>query len=266
MKKTLVIITSILLIFTLIGCKPKADDNKIIVGVAFEPVKTIFNLIKEDIEKEGFKLEIIELGLVANNIALKDGEIDANLIQHGYYLNNFNNANKSDLEIVFNLYHAIYSLYSSEIDDINNLQDNTLITIPDDDANKSRAFYLLDQAGLITLNDKTKANLTESDIISNPKNLRFEYIALESIAQRYEETKYAIMYPTYARALNLVGNEQRVYVEKTDEITLNYAISLAIRPSDKDNEKIKALIKYLKSDKVKNYLIEEYGWASTPAF
>ena len=266
MKKVLNIIIYTLLAFTLIGCKTNNETNKIVVGVAFEPVKTIFELIKADIEALGYELEIIELGLTANNLALKDYELDANLIQHQYYLNNFNNANNSDLMIAFNLYHAIYSLYSSEITSIEELKDNTLITIPDDDANKSRAFYLLDQAGLITLSDKTKANLSENDIILNPKNLKFEYIALESIAQRYKETKYAIMYPTYARALNLEGNQDRIYVEKTDEITLNYAISLAIRPNDLNSEKIQTLITILQSDKVRNYLIENYSWASTPAF
>ncbi len=266
MKKTLLLLLHLFLLTLLFGCKNTTNENEIIVGVSFEPVKTILNLIKDDLEADGFTLTIKEFGLAANNLALKDNEIDANLIQHQFFLNSFNEANQSDLKIVFNLYHATYSLYSSEITTLNDLDDNTLITLPDDESNKTRAFYLLDQAGLITLNDKTKHKITEEDIISNEKNLQFEYIALDGIAQRYKETKYAVMYPTYARALNLEGDEQRLYVELTDEITKGYAISLAVRANDQNNPKIKALILHLQSEKVRNYLLEEYGWASMPAF
>lgn len=35
----------------------------------------------------------------------------------------------------------------------------------------------------------------------------------------------AVMNPTYARSLGLEGDEQRLFVEKQDEVTEGYAIS-----------------------------------------
>jgi D-methionine transport system substrate-binding protein len=74
------------------------------------------------------------------------------------------------------------------------------------------------------------------------------------------------MYPTYARSLELVGDEQRLYVEQQDDVTEGYAISLVARNDNRDSEKIQALIKHITSDEVREFLIDEYSWASKPAF
>ncbi len=63
-----------------------------------------------------------------------------------------------------------------------------------------------------------------------------------------------------------MGDEQRLYVEKQDSVTEGYAISLVARNDNKDSDKIKVLIKHVTSDKVKQFLIDEYSWASSPAF
>ena len=40
---------------------------------------------------------------------------------------------------------------------------------------------------------------------------------LTSLAQRYTETGLAIMYPTYAISLELVGDEERLFIEGQDD-------------------------------------------------
>lgn len=110
------------------------------------------------------------------------------MIQHDYFLQSFNNAN--------------------------------------DATNSSRALYLLSQAGLLTFKDNKAIDLTLDDIESNPKDLKFEdAVPLTSLAQRYTETDIAIMYPTYAKSLELVGDAERLYIEKQDDVTGGYAIS-----------------------------------------
>jgi D-methionine transport system substrate-binding protein len=73
------------------------------------------------------------------------------------------------------------------------------------------------------------------------------------------------MYPTYARNLELVGNAERLYVEVLSERTESFAISLVTREGLLESEKIELLKKYLSTEKVRNFLIENYAWASTPA-
>lgn len=72
----------------LTGCKNgKKDDKKIIVGASPTPHAEILEEAREEIEKEGYTLEIKEFDdYVKPNQALTDGDIDANFFQHEPYL------------------------------------------------------------------------------------------------------------------------------------------------------------------------------------
>lgn len=270
MRRNLLALLLFTVILTLAGCKSaETKDNKEInVGVAFYPMKDILLLIEEDLKAEGYTLNIHEFSeyQTPNNL-LKNRELDANMIQHDYFLQAFNNSNNSDLVTVQPIYHATFALYSKDYTALEEIPEGASITIPDDATNISRALHLLGQAGLLTFKDNKTVGITVEDIDSNPKNLQFEdRVPLTSLAQRYSETGLAIMYPTYAKSLELTGDEQRLYVEKQDDVTEGYAISLVARSDNKESAAIKALISHIKSDKVRQFLIDEYSWASNPAF
>lgn len=270
MKRNLLVLAILVLSISLIGCKKTVseDDKEIRVGVSFFPMKDLLLLVEDDLKEEGYELKIDEFSdyQTPNNL-LKDNELDANMIQHDYFLQSFNKANDADLVTIQPLYHATFALYSREYNTIDEIPNGTSITLPDDATNLSRALYLLGQAGLLTFKDDKTIDLTIDDIESNSKDLKLDdQVPLTSLAQRYVETEIAIMYPTYAKSLELVGDEQRLYVEKQDDVTEGYAISLVSRNDNKDSEKIKALIKHLTSEKVRQFLIDEYSWASSPAF
>ena len=277
MKKLLLLLTALVISVSLVGCqKDNSDgnsdtsdkDNEIRVGVSFFPMKEILLLIEDDLEAEGYSLKIEEFSdYQTPNSLLKNKELDANMIQHDYFLQSFNKANNADLVTVQPLYHATFALYSKDYQTLDEIPDGASITMPDDPTNFSRALYLLGQAGLLTFKDNKTIGLTVDDIESNPKALKLDdQVALTSLAQRYTETGLAIMYPTYAKNLELVGDDQRLYVEKQDDVTAGYAISLVARSDNKESEKIKTLIKHTSSDKVRQYLIDNYSWASSPAF
>ena len=270
MKKFVLILSMFVLSVSLVACGERVseDNNEINVGVSFFPMKDILLLIEDDLKEEGYDLKIEEFSdyQTPNNL-LKTNELDANMIQHDYFLQSFNNANDADLVTIQPLYHATFALYSKKYNTIEEIPSGTSITMPDDATNSSRALYLLGQAGLLTFKDNKAIDLTLDDIESNLKDLKFEdAVPLTSLAQRYTETEIAIMYPTYAKSLELVGDAERLYVEKQDDVTEGYAISLVSRDDNKESEKIKALIKHITSDKVRAFLIEEYSWASSPAF
>lgn len=270
MKKILLVLTIFILSVSLVGCGKKAsdDNNEISVGVSFFPMKDILLLVEDDLKEEGYELQIEEFAdyQTPNNL-LKDKELDANMIQHDYFLQSFNKSNDADLVTIQPIYHATFAIYSKDYSTIEEIPNGASITVPDDATNFSRALHLLGQAGLLTFKDNKTIDLTVDDIESNPKDLKFEdKVPLTSLAQRYTETGLAIMYPTYAKSLELVGDEQRLYVEKQDDVTEGYAISLVSRDDNKDSKKIKALIKHISSDKVRQFLIDEYSWASSPAF
>ena len=270
MKKILFILSLVILLASISGCQSGGTSNsdQINIGVSFYPMKDILLLIEEDLKADGYEIKIHEFTdyQTPNNL-LKDKELDGNMIQHDYFLQSFNQANNSDLQTILPIYHATFALYSKDYTSIDDIEDGASITLPDDGTNLSRALYLLGQAGLLTFKEGKTIGLTLEDIETNPKNLVLDdHVALTSLAQRYTETGLAVMYPTYAKSLELTGDEERLYVEKEDEVTKAYAISLVSRNDNKDSEPMKALIKHIKSDKVRQFLLDEYSWASRPAF
>lgn len=260
---------SLLLLSMVLGSCTGNNAPTIKVGVQFYPMKDILNLIKDDVQAEGYNLVISEFAdYQTPNNALLHHELDANMIQHHYFLEAFNTANNTtSLEIVAPIYHATFALYSRDYENISEIPNGATITLPDDATNYSRALYLLAQAGLISLAANKTVGLTLNDVTSNPKNLNLnDKIPLTALAQRYTETRLAVMYPTYARSLELVGDEERLYVEVQDEVTNNYAIGLAAHKEDRTSAKITLLIDLIQSEKVSLFLTENYSWASTPAF
>lgn len=269
MKKLLSIVFIFVTSLSLIACQNTKSEKDIYVGSSIPIVTAILNEISEDISDVGYNLIIEQYSdYVAPNMALAANEIDANLLQHGVYMNNFNNANDTDLTVVLPLYHATFALYSKEYTEISEIPNGAEIVLPDDDSNFSRGLYLLSQAELITLNeDSNKYALTLDDVLENPKNLDFSKRApVNTIATFYDEVGLAIMYPNNAQSLELEDGEQQLFVEMEDDVTLGLAISLVARQDNKDSDKINVLIDALKTDKVRNYLNENYGWASNPAF
>ena len=244
------------------------EIQEINVGVAFYPMKDILLLVTENLAAEGYTLNIHEFSeyQTPNNL-LMHSELDANMIQHDYFLQAFNSANNADLVTVQPIYHATFALYAKDYTSLEEIPEGASITLPDDATNISRALYLLGQAGLLDFKDGKTIALTFEDIASNPKNLQFEdRVPLTSLAQRYSETGLAVMYPTYAKSLELVGDEQRLYVEQQDDVTESYAISMVARADNKDSEAIQMLIKHITGDKVRQFLVDNYSWASSPAF
>ncbi|MFA5575662.1 MAG: MetQ/NlpA family ABC transporter substrate-binding protein [Tissierellaceae bacterium] len=269
MKRILLLSVALILVLSLAACsKTEKESSEINVGVSFYPMKDILLLIQDDLKEEGYELNIHEFSdyQTPNNL-LQNEELDANMIQHDYFLQAFNEANDADLVTIQPIYHATYALYSKDYKSLEEIESGSSITLPDDGTNLSRALYLLGQAGLLSFKDDKTTGLDLGDIEENHKNLVLDdQVPLTSLAQRYTETGMAVMYPTYAKSLELVGDEERLYVEEQDSITEGYAISLVARQDNRDSDKIEALIRHISSDKVRQFLIDEYSWASSPAF
>lgn len=270
MKKIFTLLAILILGTTLVACSNKNDEKTINVGVSFYPMDEILDLIKDDLKNDGYNLKYTNFNgdYFLPNKALTNKEFDANMIQHEYFMDAYNAGNNANLVHSMSIYHATFALYSKDNTAVEDIQDNEKIAIPNDPTNLGRALLLLRDAGLITLKDDSITVPKIADIASNPKNLQFEEIALAGIASVYKnDVNYAVMYPTNATSLDLKGDDQRVFVEDIKlERVQKFSISLVVREDNKDSEKITLLKKYLKQDKVRDFIIENYGWASVPAF
>lgn len=121
------------------------------------------------------------------NTALLEGEVDANAFQHIAWLSSFNRENDSDITPLFSTNISQWGLYSSTVDDVEELPDGARIAMPDDPSNFSRALFILQSAGLLEISDEEGFYPTEEQITANPKNIEFTRLAHESVQTAYED-------------------------------------------------------------------------------
>ncbi|CCV64124.1 predicted ABC-type metal ion transport system, periplasmic component/surface antigen [Alteracholeplasma palmae J233] len=273
MKKVLSVIFTAVFAVLLVACNKDSKENTLTIGVDFYPMGDLIELIKDDLKKDGIKVEVKKMGYAAQNKLLQDKDLDANMIQHKFFMEDFNKANNAKLVKVMPIYYSNFSLYSKNYKTIAEVPNGTDIIIPSDSANITRSIYLLSQAGLLNLEGLNPLEVTLDQVKAsstiNHKGLTFTIHSIVTAPTLYNEDQrnsLAIMYPTYIKASKLDLEKEILFGEELDDTSKEFGISLVAREDNRNSNKIQLLEKHLKSDKVRQFLIDNYAWASTPAF
>lgn len=274
MRKFVIFCAALAVSAAALGTKAEANET-IKLGVSFFPFYSadsskpdLLDAIAPTLEAKGYTLDKVAfLNYAEANPALAMGEVDGNLIQHEFYMNIFNSRTGADLVIAAPVYHATFALYSGQYTELSQIAEGETVYIPNDGVNTARALLLLQSAGLIELTQGVSDATSVGDVIANDKQLKFVETPLTTTAGAYNESGrgLAVMYPTFARSLDLTGDAERLYLEPRNETTNAYAVSYAVNAKDLDEPKTLAVIEALKSDTVTEYLSQNYAWASTPA-
>lgn len=254
------ILTLLFFNFLIFSC---GNENKLVVGVTPIPHKELVELVKEDLEKEGIELEIVEFtDYVQPNKLLATKELDANFFQHIPYMEEFGRENNIDMVSVGAIHIEPIKAYSDNIKNIYELKDGDEILIPNDPTNRGRALLLLDNFGIIKLKDNSKLDSNVEDIVLNNKNLNIVSLNSEQIAPRLSEVSLAIINTNNALAGGIT-KDKAILVEGKDSPYVNVVTVLR---ENKDNEKVKKLVKALQTEKVKKFIEEKYNGEVEAAF
>lgn len=240
------------------------DDNKIIIGVSPVPHAEITEALKDEFTKEGLDVEIkVFDDYVQPNLALDQGDIDANYFQHIPYLINFAKERGLNLENLGSVHIEPMGLYSDKINSLDELKDGDEVLIPSDPSNGRRALLLLEKNGLITLKDDTKEDITEKDIDQNTKNLKFTPIEAANIPNVYKDAALAAINTNFALGAGLNPSADALALEDKDS---PYANIIAVRKGDETKDKFQKLIKVFQSDACKKFIEDTYKGEIYPAF
>lgn len=256
------VLSIVLLIAT--GCDKGKDETKIIVGASPSPHAEILQEIVEDLKKEGVTLDIREFSdYKTPNIALSDGDIDANFFQHIPYFVTENREGKFGLEILGGVHVEPMALYSTKYASLDDLPDGAEIMVPNDTTNEGRALLILQEAGLIKLAEGVTITATPQDIVDNPKNFKFTELEAAAIALAYQDADGAVINGNYAIEHGLNPLKDAILVEGSSSPYVNI---VAVKDGRANEEALQKLLKALQSDKVKTFIEDKYDGAVIPAF
>lgn len=250
------------------------DDSKTIkVGASSTPHAEILSHIKDDLKAEGWTLEIRVMDdYVTPNTALQQGDLDANYFQHLPYLNNFNAENGTTLVSAAAIHYEPFGVYGKNVtkEDFAENKTGRTILIPNDGSNCTRALFVLQDEGYITLKDGVSAsdNLSDKDIADKKGNTvtLVEAAQIPAQLENADGGTIAVINGNYALAAGLsVSNALATERADGDAASL-YANIIAVKAGNETSEKTKALVKALKTQKVIDYINSTYNGAVQATF
>jgi len=275
MKRIVKIALALTLILTLTltifaGCGSKKKDSSTIkVGASVTPHAEILNVAKEILAEKGITLEVVEFtDYVQPNTNVENGQLDANYFQHVQYLEQFNKDNGTHIVSVAAIHYEPFGIFPGKTKSFEELKDGAVISVPNDGTNEARALMLLEAQGLIKLKDTADFTATILDIEENPKNLVIKEIEAAQLTLSLKDVDMAVINGNYAiqAGLNATVDALAIEDKDSDVIKNNYTNILCVKQGNENNPAIQELIKALKSEKVKNFMLEKYNGAVVPMF
>ena len=267
MKKTIALLLAVLLVCSFAACGKKADKNTVTVGATPAPHCEILEIAKDLMKEEGYTLVIKEFNdYIIPNEAVEEGELDANYFQHITYMNNFNVEHGTNLVSVAGIHYEPLGLYAGKTASLEELQPGAKISVPNDATNEARALLLLQQAGLITLEEGVTIDATKADIAENPLNLEIVEMEAAQLTSTLRDVDMAVINGNYAIDAEL-NVADALAVEAADGAAAEaYVNVLTVKAGNENNEGIQALVKVLQSDEIRTYIEETYAGAVVPLF
>lgn len=239
------------------------ESNTVKVGVSGGDTRT-WDFIVDIAKEEGLNIELVKFNdYVQPNIALAEGEIDANAFQTISYFDEFKEAQNLDLEAIGSTVIAPMGIYSKKHTAIEDLPEGAIIALPNEGTNFGRALLLLQEAGLITLTDDFEGIGALDKIKDNPKNLQFEAVAAGNTPRFLDDVDASIINNNFAVEADLNLDEALFHESATAKPYINI---IAVKSGDADRPELQKLVEIYHTKEVEDFIIETFKGSSIPTF
>ncbi len=239
--------------------------NGEVIKIAASPIPHAEILAKaaEIIKDYGYELDVVEFDdYVQPNLVVESGEFDANYMEHVPYLNSFNEEQGTHLVNAGGIHYEPFGIYPGTKSSLDEIADGDSIAIPNDTTNEARALLLLQDNGIITLEDGAGLTATVNDIKDNPNNIKFVELEAAQVARVVDEVEFVILNGNYALEAGYSVGKDSIAYEATDSIAAKtYVNIITVYEGNENTDKIKALVSVLRSDEIKKFIEETYDGA-----
>jgi len=274
MKKTIMLLLSVLAVCTLSACgstnsSSSGNEKKELVLGATVPYSDMLEEgVKPYLEEKGYTVTVKEFNdYVQPNIALNNGSLDANLFQHKVYMDAFAKENDMELSSVITVPTAPIGIYSNQYDSLDEIEKGSTVAIANDPSNLARGLTVLKENGVIDFDPNVDPlRVTEKDIISNPKELKFQPVEAAQLPRTLESVDLAAINGNFAISAGLDLTTALVR-DKLPESIINRVV---VKTENLDKQFVKDIKEAVESEAFKKVIDEKFegfhrpDWMSNP--
>lgn len=236
------------------------------VAASPTPHAEILEHVKPLLKKEGVNLEIVKMDdYVLPNKSLASKDVDANYFQHIPFFDKAVKENNYKFTNAGAVHIEPMGLYSKKIKNIKDLKDGSTIITSNSESDWGRIITILKDAGLVKIKDGVDIETaTFDDISENPKNLKFKHDidpAMLATAYKNDEGDLVAINANFAYGEGLNPTKDALLLEKDNS---PYANIIAVRTEDKNDPRIKKLIKVLHEKDVQDWILKKWDGSVKP--
>lgn len=261
---------SLLIGFLSLTSLTNAYAKTVKLGVISGPEYEVAEVVVEQAKKlYDLDIELVTFNdYVTPNQALNDGLIDANAFQHRPYLETQVEEREYQIVPIGNTFVFPIAAYSNKLKPVSGeaknqkgitvqsprqekyfIADGATIAIPNDPTNLGRSLLLLQNEGLITLEENVGLLPTQFDIIENPHNYKIIELEAPMLPRALDDDSVdiAIINNTFAGQANLTPSKDGLFVEDKNS---PYANLIATKKGRENEVEIQNLVKSYQNDAV----------------
>lgn len=242
------------------------EETTIKIGASNVPHAEILEFAQPILEEEGITLDITTYNdYVVPNVALDEGEIDANYFQHIPFFEAAVEENGYDFVNAGSIHIEPLAIFSQRYESLEDVEDGATVLVSNNQADWGRVIGIFQEAGLVTVKDGVDlTTATFDDIDKNSKNLKFEYEndpALMTTLYQQDEAELIAINSNFAVDQDISPLDDSIAIESSSS---PYANIIAVRSEDAEDPAILKLIEVLKSEEVQDFILEEWDGAVVP--
>lgn len=243
-----------------------AEETTLRIGASNVPHAEILEFVAPTLEEEGIILEIERYNdYVIPNVALEEGDIDANYFQHGPFFEDAVAENDYDFVNAGGIHIEPIAAYSARHESLEDLPEGARILVSSNAPDYGRVLAILEEAGVITVEDGVDLTIASfDDIAENPLDLQFEYEydpALMPTLLENDEGDVVFINSNFAVDHDLRPLEDSIAVESSSS---PYSNIIAVRSEDAENPAILRLVEVLRSEETQDFILETWDGSVVP--
>ncbi|MGW8484431.1 MetQ/NlpA family ABC transporter substrate-binding protein [Microbacterium sp. NPDC055903] len=248
------------------GSAPAGEKTNITIGFNPGPYLEMFqDGIQPILEAEGYTIQTQDFtdGVIVN-VALSDGEIDANIMQHSVYMDSINVQEGLTNVALVQVPGPPMALFGGKKTSLDDLGTGSTIAVPNQPSNQYRALKVLEGLDLITLSDSIDpATASLQDVTENPNDIQFVEMDNAQQVPSLQDVDYSVIQGNFVVSGGLRLTDALALEDLTDE----FSVIVAVDEAAVDSEWAEALRDAYESDEFAEYIAsnEQYDGYNLPA-